>query len=90
MRQRPRLLSGVVIALSALALAVPASARARSDAAQVQSQLACVRLPFIANQGQVDAQVAYYAPTFASTLFVTRRGELVYALSRAANRCAER
>jgi hypothetical protein len=81
MRKRPRLLSGLVIALSALVLPVPALARAPSEAAQVRAQLAGVRLPFIANEGQVDAQVAYYAPTFAGTLFVTQRGELVYALS---------
>lgn len=42
--------------------------------------LAEIRVPFIANQGQVDARVAYYAPTFAGTLFVTRQGELVYNL----------
>jgi hypothetical protein len=74
MRKRPRLLSGLVIALSALVLPVPALARAPSEAAQVRAQLAGVRLPVIANEGQVDAQVAYYAPTFAGTLFVTQRG----------------
>ena len=81
MRQRPRLLTGVVIALSALVLPVPALARAPSEAAQVQTQLAGVRLPFIANQGQVDARVAYYAPTFAGTLLRYPAGEPVYALS---------
>ena len=48
----------------------------------MQAQLAGVRLPFIANEGQVDARVAYYAPAFAGTLFVTQQGEIVYALSR--------
>jgi hypothetical protein len=81
MGTRPRLLSGVVLALSALMLPVPALARAPSEAVQMRAQLAGVRLPFIANQGQVDARVAYYAPTFAGTLFVTHRGEIVYALS---------
>ena len=42
--------------------------------------LAGVRIPFLANEGQVDAHVAYYAPTFAGTVFVTRQGELVYTL----------
>ena len=53
---------------------------APTDAA-VRTQLAGLRVPFIANEGQVDGQVAYYAPTFAGTLFVTQQGELVYALS---------
>lgn len=39
-----------------------------------------LRPPFIANEGQTSAEVAYYAPTPAGTLFVTRRGELVYRL----------
>jgi len=37
-------------------------------------------LPFVENVGQSDPHVAYYAPTFAGTVFVTRDGELVYAL----------
>ena len=75
MRQRPRLLTGVVIALSALVLPVPALARAPSEAAQVQTQLAGVRLPFIANQGQVDARVAYTTPRPSpARFFVTQRG----------------
>jgi hypothetical protein len=81
MRRWPWLLGGVVIALGALVLPVPASAPAPLEAAPVQAQLAGVRLPFIANEGQVDARVAYYAPTFAGTLFVTQQGEIVYALS---------
>jgi hypothetical protein len=53
--------------------AAPADGRARAN-------LAGTRLPFIENQGQVDQHVSYYAPTFAGTVFVTSRGELVYSL----------
>jgi hypothetical protein len=81
MRRRRVLRNAVVIALSALAFPLSASASAPPEASEVRAQLAGVRVPFVANQGQVDARVAYYAPTFAGTLFVTRRGELVYALS---------
>src|SRR5262249_39259317 len=56
-------------------------ARATPKNAEARPRLAGLRLPFIANQGQVDARVAYYAPTFAGTVFVTQRGELVYALA---------
>jgi hypothetical protein len=37
-------------------------------------------VPFVANRGQVDERVAFYAPTFAGTVFATRSGELIYAL----------
>ena len=30
---------------------------------------------FIANEGQVDEQVAFYAKTFGGTVFVTKNGE---------------
>lgn len=37
------------------------------------------RVPFIANEGQSDSRVAYYAATSGGTLFVTRRDEMVHA-----------
>jgi len=43
-------------------------------------------LPFVENAGQSDPRVAYYAPTFSGTVFVTREGELVYALPAPAHR----
>jgi hypothetical protein len=52
--------------------------------AELNRQLAGTRVPFVANQGQTEDQVAFYAPTFAGTVYVTKRGELVYALSRRA------
>lgn len=39
-----------------------------------------LQMPFIANNGQVDGQVAFYAKTFGGTVFVTKDGEIVYAL----------
>ena len=38
-------------------------------------------VPALASAPSETAQVAYYAPTFAGTLFVTQLGEIVYALS---------
>jgi len=46
-----------------------------------KAPLAQLTLPFIANQGQLDPQVAFYAPTFAGTIYVTKRGQVVYSLS---------
>lgn len=37
-------------------------------------------MPFIANQGQVDDRVAFYANTYAGNAFVTKQGDLVYAM----------
>jgi ribosomal protein L5 len=45
-------------------------------------QLAKLRIPFIANHGQVDPFVRFYAPLFAGTVFVTTEGRMVYALPR--------
>src|SRR5215467_10196577 len=48
--------------------------------AEVAERLDRLAVPFVANAGQSDPRVAYYAPTFSGTVFVTRQGELVYAL----------
>ena len=37
-------------------------------------------VPFIANDGQTSAEVAYYANNFTGSVFITRQGELVYSL----------
>src|SRR3990172_9769983 len=41
-----------------------------------------LQMPFIANNGQVDEQVEFYAKTFGGTVFVTKDGEIVYALPK--------
>ncbi len=43
-------------------------------------KLKSISIPFIENKGQVDDRVAYYAPISAGTVYVTRKGELVYKL----------
>ena len=43
--------------------------------------LSNLAIPFIANHGQIDDTVAYYANTFIGNVFVTKQGELVYSLS---------
>ena len=39
-------------------------------------------MPFIANNGQVDEQVEFYAKTFGGAVYVTKDGEIVYALPK--------
>jgi len=46
----------------------------------VAHKMQSIQIPFVANNGQVDAQVKFYANTFGGTVFVTKEGEIVYAL----------
>jgi hypothetical protein len=55
-------------------------ASARRTPAPVAERLGGLAVPFIENAGQSDPRVAYSARTFSGTVFVTRRGEIVYAL----------
>ncbi len=58
-------------------LALPSSAASEPPLARA----ARVSIPFIENTGQASARVAFYAPTFAGTAFVTRDGGLVQSLA---------
>ena len=49
----------------------------------LRERLGGVRVPFVSNSGQVDPAVAYYASTFAGTVYVTKKGEIVYSLPAA-------
>jgi hypothetical protein len=64
---------GVILTLGLLA----------ADSAGAHGRLvpADLTVPFLANDGQVDARVDFYARTFGGTVFVTRDGEIVYALT---------
>ncbi|MBI2570868.1 MAG: hypothetical protein HYV63_28020 [Candidatus Schekmanbacteria bacterium] len=46
----------------------------------VRAALPELGLPFVANDGQLEESVQYYARTFAGPVFVTRAGEVVYSL----------
>src|SRR5262249_5041046 len=49
-------------------------------AAELAERVTHLAVPFVANAGQSDPRVAYYAPTPSGTVFVTGAGDLVYAL----------
>src|SRR5215468_9321070 len=68
--------------LALLPLAASCSPRpsAPPTAAEVTKRLDHLAVPFVENAGQSDPRVAYYAPTFSGTVFVTGEGELVYAV----------
>ena len=47
-----------------------------------QKKVGSLQMPFIKNVGQTDKSVAYYAPTFGGTVFVTNEGQIVYSLTK--------
>jgi hypothetical protein len=69
--------------LAALSLTLAPGARGegtRAPGGQLRARLQTVSIPFIANSGQIDPAVAYYAPALAGTVYVTREGRIVYSL----------
>ena len=52
----------------------------------VAHKMQSIQIPFVANNGQVDAQVKFYANTFGGTVFVTKDGEIVYSLPKFENK----
>ncbi|MBE7445935.1 MAG: SBBP repeat-containing protein [Planctomycetia bacterium] len=50
------------------------------NTAEITQRTKKLQMPFIANEGQTDEKVAFYANTFGGTVFVTKDGEIVYAL----------
>jgi len=48
--------------------------------AEVIQNTTKLQIPFISNEGQTDERVKFYANTFGETVFVTKDGEIVYAL----------
>lgn len=73
------ILSGVVA--GGISFGNNEGAKAPSVAQTIQ-KLQAIQMPFIANQGQVDEAVRFYAKTFGGTVFVTKDGEIVYSLPK--------
>jgi len=53
--------------------------------AEVVQRTRKLQMPFIANEGQTDERVMFYANTFGGTVFVTKNGEIVYSLPQRKN-----
>jgi Beta-propeller repeat len=70
-----------VLAVPCLAESSPSDSQSAIPAATKQ-KLAKVQIPFIANQGQSDKDVKFYARTFAGTVSVTETGQLVYSFPK--------
>ncbi|OHB69634.1 MAG: hypothetical protein A2W23_01090 [Planctomycetes bacterium RBG_16_43_13] len=73
----------LLIFLSSLAFAKTSG---ESDKNTVIKKVSGLLMPFIENQGQIkDKTVKFYANTFAGTVFVTDKGEIVYSLIKSEN-----
>src|SRR5262249_54650012 len=72
----------VASSLAVLSMAASCALRTSAPPAapEVAERLGRLTVPFVANAGQSDPRVAYYAPTLSGTVFVTGEGEVVYAL----------
>jgi hypothetical protein len=71
----------LVLAVPRLAESSPTSSQSAVPA-ETKQKLSKLQIPFIANQGQGDKEVKFYARTFGGTVFVTETGELVYSFAK--------
>ena len=53
--------------------------------ASFREKIPLMEMPFIKNVGQKNETVAFFAPTFGGTLFVSKKGELIYTLPKRQN-----
>lgn len=70
-----RFIAAALAAIGILAFTAAGAGSKPPDIARADAQL-----PFLANAGQMDPRVAFYARTFAGTVFATHAGEIVYSL----------
>ena len=62
----------------------PADKVKKADKQTIIQKVMKLQMPFIANEGQVDKKVAFYAKTFGGTAYVTQKGEIVYSFPKIA------
>ncbi|NTW67736.1 MAG: hypothetical protein HGB21_15745, partial [Nitrospirae bacterium] len=78
--------AGMLVVTVCFLLLIPISGWANSkrersqgnliESKESKKKLSALRIPFIENQGQADAQIKYYAPTFGGSFQVMKNGEL--------------
>src|SRR5512136_814620 len=77
----------LVLVLSSLAF----GALNQGPKAGIPEKVFRIQMPFIANEGQIgDEHVRFYATTFAGTVYVTDKGEMIYLLSSSEPRTGKR
>ncbi|MBI3250186.1 MAG: SBBP repeat-containing protein [Deltaproteobacteria bacterium] len=80
MQYKPAIFSLSLLGICLFSLATTDVAVAISPPSGVR-----LTLPFVANQGQYAEDVAFSAPAFGGTIFVTTKGKLVYRLPHDSN-----
>jgi len=71
----------LVVGITLAAFSSFASAKVNdSDTLKQIKDYSQLTIPFIKNQGQTHSDVAFYAETFAGTVFVDKQGEIIYSL----------
>ena len=77
MYKKANLFFSLVLSLIVLFVTVDKVAATASDKAIIEKAFK-MHIPFVANEGQVDGKVKYYAKTFGGTVFVNESGEIIY------------
>ncbi|MGD8570228.1 MAG: choice-of-anchor D domain-containing protein, partial [Gammaproteobacteria bacterium] len=72
----------VILATTTVILTPQSTKGSPPDKLHTTPKVSSLTLPFIANSGQMDHRVAFYAKTFSGTAYVTHKGELIYALRK--------
>ena len=71
----------IFIALLCPFLSVSLSHSQEIGKEEIKTRLAALSVPFLANKGQADKDVAFYSHIFGGTAFVTRSGGMGYAFT---------
>ncbi len=78
---------GIIVVSLVLIMGLTANAAVQStpkkiDKRTIMQKALKLQMPFIANEGQADKEVGFYAKTFGGTIYVTKKGEMVYSFSQ--------
>ncbi len=85
-RSKKIMAKSLIMGLLTAVIFVPITeSQASKNDLMIEKELTRIKVPFVPNRGQTDSSVAYYAPTFAGTLYVTHKGKLVYSLPAGPN-----
>lgn len=77
---RAVLFCGVLVFFLSMVFSKALTAGNEPSKTEIIQKTKSLQIPFVANDGQTDERVRFYANTFGGTVFVTKDGEIVYAL----------
>ena len=72
----------IIIAVGMVYLGFQQTPENKINKTNLTTKITKMEMPFIANQGQVNDKVAFYARTFGGTVYVTEEGEIVYSITK--------